>query len=334
MSMNDRRPVLRDQGGFALVSTFLILVLMLTLGSAALVYSILDLKSTNHYNTGNQAMYAAEAGILRGLNAMNVSGVNDFQNDVVLKWSSLFGTGAQSLPGYPAFTYQVTVVADAVNPSRRGTVTATGTAPSKARRIVRAIVQKSSVGKGHGALYLAADSVGTQFSGNGFDIDGNDHDQLGALVPGGVVEPGIATRNDNVTSTVKSSLNAQQKDNVKGLDFSLNPLNPSVVTTNGPSVSDLDQMINKILTNPNVVVNDQGTINGNATFGTVASPQITRLTSSNVRIHANRNASGAGILIVDGSITINGTLDFIGWIIVRGDTVINDGYDAGETNTL
>ena len=323
-----------DERGFALIATLLLMLLMITLGSAAILYSSFDLKATNHYNTGNQAMYSAEAGLQRALNAMNSLGVVDFNRDVVQRWSTVFGPSTQTLPGYNKFSYQVTVVADATKPSSRGTITATGFAPSNAKRVIRGTVQKSGIGEGRGALYLAADSVSTQFSGNGFNIDGNDYDQYGKLVAGGAMAPGIATRNDRVTSSVKSALNTQQKDNVRGEDFSLNPLNPSVVTTNGPSVSDLDQIISSILTNPYVVNYSDSSLNGNTSFGTVGSPQITHLTNSDVTIKANGNASGAGILIADGSITINGRLNFTGWIIVRGDTIINDGYDGDSTTVL
>ena len=323
-----------SQNGYAMISTLLVLLLMMTLGSAAAVYSTFELKSTSHFNTGNQAMYAAEAGILRALRVINDPGVVNFNNDIVQRWSTVFGPSSQSIPAYGQFTYEVSVAADATNPAARGMVTSVGRAPNNARRIVRVRVVRGTTGRGRGAIYLAADSVDSQFTGNAFDVDGNDHNQFGALVPGGPVEPGIGTRNDGVTSGVKSELNSQQEDNVKGLDFTLNPLNPSVVTTGGPSVSDLDRLITNILATPGVVVNDSTSVSGNATFGTVANPQITHMTAADLKIHANGTAQGAGILIVDGTLTINGTLDFVGWIIVKGDTIINDGYNGDETNVL
>jgi hypothetical protein len=78
----------------------------------------------------------------------------------------------------------------------------------------------------------------------------------------------------------------------------------------------------------NAVTNSTKNFNGNDTFGTLAAPRVTHLTNPDVTL--NGNALGAGILIVDGSLRVNGTLDFIGWIIVRGDTIINtvgDAYD-------
>jgi hypothetical protein len=323
-----------SQNGYALISTLLVLLLMMILGSAAAVYSTFDLKSTTHFNTGNQAMYAAEAGLLRALRVINDPGIVNFNDDIVQRWSTVFGPSMQSLPAYNEFTYEVSVAADATNPITRGTITSIGRAPNNARRIVRARVVRGTTGRGRGAIYLAADSVSSQFTGNAFAVDGNDHNQFGALVPSGPVEPGIGTRNDGVTSTVKDSLNDQQKDNVTGLNFSLSPLDPSVVTTGGPSVSDLDRLIANILTTPGVVTDSDSNINGNVTFGTVDSPQITHMTATDLQIHANGTAQGAGILIVDGKFTINGTLDFVGWIIVKGDTIINDGSSSSDTNVL
>ncbi len=331
--MNSLTVLGKNQIGFALPSTLMLLLLLVTMGAAAALYAGLEFRSMNHFQTGNQALYAAEAGALRAVNAMNQSGVTHFANDVVTRWSTLFAPSLQSLAGYPQFTFTAEVEADPTNPADRGWITATGWAPYNARRIVRIGVRRGPIGRGIGAIYLAADSVTPRFSGNAFDIDGNNHDPYGNLVAG-TVAPGIATRNDNVSTAVKSALNTQQKDNVRGAEFSLDPLNPSVVTTGGPDWSDLNRIVNTILTDPRVVRDSRSRINGNVTFGTLQSPQITHMTASDVTIHANGNASGAGILIVDGSLTINGNLNFVGWIIVRGSTVISGPSSDDETSVL
>jgi hypothetical protein len=324
---------MQDEQGFALASTLMLLLLLIGMGAAAGLYTTLELRSTNHYNTGNQALYAAEAGALTALNAMNQAGVMHFANDVVNRWGTLFSPSTQSIAGYPQFTFSASVQADPINPGDRGSITAIGWAPYQARRIVRIGVRRGPLGRGIGAIYLAADSVSPSFSGNAFEIDGNDHDAYGRLT-GGLTAPGIATRNDSVTNSVKNALNAQQKDNVRGSEFSLNPLNPSVVTSGGPSTSDLSRIVDTILADPRVVRNNSSRINGNVTFGTIQNPQITYLTASDVTIQANGNASGAGILIVDGSLTINGNLNFVGWIIVRGSTTISGPANDDETALL
>jgi hypothetical protein len=322
----------RDQRGFALPAVFLALLTLFMLGTSGVVYSTLDLRATSHYDTGNRAFFAAEAGLMRALNTMNEIGVINFQQDMVAKWGQRYGAALKTMPSDPQTSYEITVAADAANPANRGTITSTGRAALGGRRSLIVTVAKSNVSGSPGAIYLAADNVTSQFTGNAFAVDGNDHDMDGDLVPGGPVKPGISTRNETVSNGVTNSLNNIQKDNVQGLGFSTNPLTPSVLPTGGPDINDLDAIVNHLMSLPGVVTTSQTNFNGNDVFGTVAAPRVTRMTASDVKL--NGNASGAGVLIVDGSLTISGTLDFIGWIIVRGDTIINAVGDSGDDTTL
>ncbi|MBI4517683.1 MAG: hypothetical protein HY699_17900 [Deltaproteobacteria bacterium] len=325
---------LRDRRGFALFPTFLLLVLIASLAVTGLTLSSLDLRSTSHYRTGNQALVSAESGLIHGLSAMNTRGVQSFNLDVVQQWSTLWGASAKTMPSYSDYTYTVVVAADAANPDDRGTITATGTAPLQAQRRLRVALVRSGIGGSPGALYLASDTLSAStFNGNSFNVDGNDHNTNDSLNPSGPLMPGISTRNDSVTSQLSGSLNNQQKNNVLGLGFSSNPLTPSVMTTGGPSVADLDTMTSRILSKAGVVNISASNFNNsyNGSWGSEAAPQITHLTAADVTI--NGNITGAGILIVDGSLTVSGTIDFIGWIIVRGDTVIDaNGYAYGIDN--
>jgi hypothetical protein len=65
-------------------------------------------------------------------------------------------------------------------------------------------------------------------------------------------------------------------------------------------------------------------------FGTTAAPQITYLSASTT-IKGNGNASGAGILIVEGDLTIQGSFDFKGLVLVRGKTQVTSSYDTEIT---
>lgn len=329
---NSRQRKWESERGFALSSVLLVVVLLLSLATATTLNTTLDLKSTSHFDTGNSAFFAAEAGVMHGLSSMNGVGVTRFKTDIVDRWSTVFGATLKTMPSDPHISYQVTVAADATNPNDLGTLSVTGYAPLQAQRsIVVGLARGGFVGS-PGAIYLAADSIAAQFTGNKFDVDGNDHDPLALPVPGGVVKPGISTRTDGVQDSVVNSLSNQQMNNVKGLGFSSDPLTPSVLNTGGPDVNDLERIVENILSSPSVVTTSTSTFNGNDTFGTVASPQITHMTDPNVRL--NGNASGAGILIADGSITINGNLDFVGWIIVRGATIINATGDADDETTV
>ncbi len=317
-----------DERGFALFAVCLTLLVLLTIGAASTLYTTVDLRATSHYDTGNRAFAAAEAGVLHALSTINESGVIDFENDVVDRWSSLYGTTSKAIPGLPSLTYQVAVATDAGDPGNRGQLVATGFAPLSARRSIIINLARGDFTGSPGAIYLAAENVSSQFTGNAFDVNGNDHNVFGDPVPAGPVKPGISTRNATASQSVINSLNNQQRDNVKGLGFSMSPLTPSVLPTGGPSVTDLDNIIDRVLSLPGVVTTSQKNFNGNSSFGSIAAPQITYMTNSNVTL--NGNASGAGILVVDGSIKINGSLDFVGWIIVRGATII----DADLITTL
>lgn len=322
-----RRPTrLADARGFALLAVCLMMLVLLTLVAASTLYTTLDLRGTAHYDTGNRAFGAAEAGVLHAMSTMNQTGVVHFQRDVVNRWDLLYGTSAKMIPSLPSLSYTVSLTPDPASPATRGTLTATGYAPLGARRSIIVTLQKGSFAGAPGAIYLAADRVTSQFSGNAFEVDGNDHSLLGDLVPSGPVKPGIATRNDAVNQDVSNSLGTQQKDNVRGLGFSMNPLTPSALPTGGPSVDDLNQLISNLLSLPNVSTTNQKSFNGNSSFGTISQPRVTHLTNTDVTLSGN--ASGAGILIADGSITISGSLDFVGWIIVRGATTVSSGLST------
>ncbi len=323
-----------DEHGIALIATLLLLLLLAVIGTAGLTYSVIDLKSSAHFNTGNQALYSAESGLEHALSTINDIGVNHFDQDIVQRWSTVFGTAARTIPGYASFSYQVSAAADTADPANRGTLTSTGFAPLQAQRIVRVRVRRRGFGGNTGAIHLASDEVHSDFSGNSFFVDGNDHDVYGNANATGPIRPGISTRNADVTGEVVNSLNTDQKDNVRGLGFSLTPLKPSVVDIGGPGRTDLDRSISQVLTRPNVYADATHVFNNGTTsaFGTLTQPQITRLTDHDVTV--NGNVTGVGILIADGSLTINGTIDFIGWIIVRGSTTIHTQTSNDGTTVL
>jgi Tfp pilus assembly protein PilX len=306
----------RDERGFVVVATLLALLLLVSLAISGLTYSTLETRSTAHFDTGNQAFAAAESGVLEALSTMNRKKVINFQNDVVNQWSSLYGTGTKSMNGAPSVQYQVSVAADAGAPANRGTITVTGYAPLSAKRVISVGVNRSGTGDGIGAIYIAATTATSTFNGNAFLIDGNNHTTSGASANDGVSKPGIATYASQVASNVIGSLSTQQKDNVVGQGFSASPLTPSVINSGGPSVADLTAIAQNVLALGGVVTNNSDKINGTMTFGTLASPQITRLTNSDVKITGNM--SGAGILVADGNVTVQGSMEFIGWVLALG----------------
>lgn len=323
MNSVSRRNPAHDQRGFAMAGLLLVVLLLAVVGTFGVMQTALDTRSASHHDTGNRAFYAAESGVMRALNAMNGPGVINFQAEVANRWDQVLGTAFFGMPSDPRSGYSVTVAADPANPRDRGRITAVGTGPLLARRTIEITLGKGAFIGPPGALHIAADSnVNATFNGNAFLVDGNNRNRFGQLANDNRIVPGISTRNSGVNNTVQNALNNQQLDNVRGTGFSWSPLTPSVLPVGGPGVSDLDRFAAELLNNPSLVTTSQRNFNGNDTFGTIASPRVTYMTHPDVRL--NGNAQGAGILIADGSVTINGTLDFTGLIIVRGDTVINN----------
>jgi hypothetical protein len=325
--------VIENQRGVAILSIFLLLLLLASLGTATLLFSGMDLRSTSHYTTGRQAFFAAEAGVLHALGTINGRGVQDFSVDIVpaAQWTRLYGTSTKTLPSDPAGAYAVTVTADAADPANRGRITTVGTAPLQARRVLTVTLRKGILGS-QGALYMANDNVQPEFGARDqFEIDGNDHNLDMSLNPSGPVRPGVATRNDDVTDLAKATLSDPQKLKVKGQGFSLDPLDPSVMTTGGPDVTDLEQLVDHILSQPGVVEENRQTIT-HGEFGTLAAPQITHMTSSRTKLEGS--FTGVGILIADGDFEIQGEANFIGWMIIRGATILTSDTEVAGNSTI
>src|SRR6185503_178233 len=100
------------------------------------------------------------------------------------------------------------------------------------------------------------------------------------------------------------------------------PPTPSVVAGNGPATTQIDQMIVDLLALPHDTRMGFLIDASDPPFGSVAAPAITYLPGlpgTGVTL-VNGTMTGAGILVVDDSLTIKGDLDFKGLIIVRGPT--------------
>ncbi len=320
----------RRSGGFALVLVLFVLLTLALVTAGTLLGTSADLRATRNYRGAQQVHFVAESGISMALQKVNAVGVVNFQNDVVNQWAAVFGgTGAQPFAPLPGFSFTVVPVASAGNPANAGQFIATATGVEGVRNVVVANVIRSNVpSTTPGAVYLANDNpTNATFQGNAFTIDGNDHNPTGGPGPAPPV-PGIATRNATNTQQAINSLSPIQADNVQGYGYQAGPpIVPSILTSPAaPSIAEMNTIINDLLAMPGVVTNSSGQINGNTTWGTPGAPQITHLNNaSGVTIKGNGNASGAGILIVDGDLTIQGSFDFQGLILVRGKTnVTND----------
>jgi hypothetical protein len=316
----------------ALFASFLMLLLLLSLGGASLVQSTIDLRATSHYRTGVQALMAAESGALHGLSSVNQhGGVFNFKTEVVDVWSTstkLLGPGRHTMLSDPGSGYRVTVEADATNPQDFGYIVGSGWGPLQAARVVALRVQRSAIVGSPGAIYVFEDNPITLTpKGNEFGIHGEDHYADGQIRIGGSDAPAISTRNDAVAQKIIDSINASGRaDQFTGLGMV-----PSVMATGGPSIDDVNKVINDILAKTPycgatpaancTYRNNKQVFNNSATdfLSTLSSPNtpmVMELTNTN-GVSINGNLNGTGILIVDGPLNINGSMNFKGLIIAR-----------------
>ena len=316
------------QDGIALVLALLSMVTLLLAAATGMLVGSAGVSAMRNYRGAGQVHFVAESGISEALQRINGTGVINIQNDVVNQWSAVWGSSSHGFAPLSGFSYVVTPTATVGNTANSGRLMATGSGIESVKNVVVANVIRSNIpSTAPGAIYLASDqSTNATFTGNAFQVDGNDHNYTGGLGPGGPV-PGISTRNDTNTQEAINSLSAVQKDNVTGYGYSNGPpIVPSVFTSPAaPSVAMLNAMIADILAKPRPPDDNSTQINGNATYGTTAAPQITHFTGNGgVTIKANGNASGAGIMIVEGNLTIQGNFNFKGLILVRGTTQVTD----------
>src|SRR5205085_3564314 len=127
--------ILHDERGTTLVFTMLVLFSLLGLTVAGLLATTSEVKISSNYQTGIQALLAAESGIFHAHQRINDAGVLlSSKTDIVDRWASIFGTSAIQVQGYPLLSYSVTALADATDPVNYLWLQSSGQAPNESQR--------------------------------------------------------------------------------------------------------------------------------------------------------------------------------------------------------
>jgi hypothetical protein len=335
---------LQDRGS-SMVFALLILFAILALGVASLSGAASGLMLSNNYRTGTQAMHAAEAGLVHAIALINAGGgVTSFKNagfyntatPPVYGWTTFSGWSTPTLAmasPYANIGYTVIPSSDpdrdpaGANLPMRMLLTAVGQAPGESQRTVQAHLGLTGP-LSCGAIDLPNTPISSTFHGSSFLVDGHDYSPMSATpIAGATPTLGISTRNQSDATEIVDGLGHDSPELVQGTPVGTDV--PSVGTCSGPSVGRVrDQIVPNILNQPCTTASPSckvtnPSLNGSDPFGTVAHPQITYYTGD-VVVPQHGNMSGAGVLIIDGGLTVNGSIDFTGLIIVRGTTSITE----------
>src|SRR5262249_31351088 len=129
------RTVRPGERGVALALALFVMAALTVGATSALYIGSEDIKATRNYRGAVQAHFAAESGITRAVQRINQVGVIDFKNEIVDEWSNnWFGTNAQTFP-LSGYSYTLTAIADAGNPSQLGWIRATATGPENVKNV-------------------------------------------------------------------------------------------------------------------------------------------------------------------------------------------------------
>jgi hypothetical protein len=183
--------------------------------------------------------------------------------------------------------------------------------------IVEAAADKVPFHPGPGAMYLSSGTVAglkkNAINGS-IEINGNDHDINGNLT-GGSILPGIAVDGATQQSSVIDMIQKNHVDQIIGSGGT-----PSVVVVNNEV--DWVEYAQLLADNPDIVIDTQEKITSLNTWGTTTDPKVT-FVNGDIHINNSQAASGCGILVVNGSLEINGGFDFIGLVIAFKNTSID-----------
>jgi hypothetical protein len=323
---------LKNERGLIMAMSIFVVAVLLALTAAAHRMSLSDVTMSRNYRSAAQGLYAAEAGIFHAMSVINQAGVINLQNDFISVWGGPAPFGTASMPQNASYNYNVTLTSDPFQVGQpgnqnRGVLTSRSTGTDNAARRVDARIIKSDIPNAPpGAIYLATDAASNAtFNGNNFAISGMDVNFSDGLPGPKIPVPGITTRTEANAEEARASLTGGNEDNVQGYGFvDGNPATPSVLAGQGPTTAQINQMINDLLALPHVT-DTSSQINGGATFGTEAAPQITYLPGNGTGVtFGNGNSTGCGILIVENALVLNGDLDFKGLILVRGTTQVTE----------
>jgi len=186
------------------------------------------------------------------------------------------------------------------------------------KTVVEAAADKVPLYPGPSAMYLSSGTVAglkkNAINGS-IEINGNDHDINGNLIVGGSSVPGIAVDGVTQKNSVIAMITKNTINQVLGSGGT-----PSVMVTN--NTVDWVEYAQLVADNPDIIIDTQDKIKTTNSWGIVLKPKVT-FVNGDIKINNSQAANGCGILVVNGSLEINGGFNFIGLVIAFKNTTID-----------
>jgi len=183
--------------------------------------------------------------------------------------------------------------------------------------IVEAAADRVPIIPGPGALYLSATTVAglkKNAIGGSIEINGNNHDLDGNPVSGTPV-PGIAVDGETQRQAVIDMIQKNKIENILGAGGT-----PSVEVVN--DTIDWSAYAQLLADNPDILVNAQEKIKSGNEWGNINEPKIT-FVNGDITLNNSQSASGCGILVINGNLTVNGGFDYKGLIVAYKNTTVD-----------
>jgi len=345
----NNNPSFRQQEGVALILSLLLMFVLVILGVAGYNNTHVQERSAGNIRLQTQAFEAASAGANNAINFFDTyrddgdddlcgatlhEGWDDPDTPEVeaTPWRDMGSVGGATLKqrmycladAYPCSeededaglcTPEDRPVRSQLFVLSRGEVTIDGDVVAQRDVEVRLEVGNPGGGPGDGctALCFPACDVGTvRFpNSNAFQVDGNGQPAITAGCPAAATEITAAIRNNrigNYHGGISSADPGSPWDSVTDVNQFRQNLRASATAAQAAGTCQATCLATGSPTFSN---------NGNTSYGTTGDPQITYIEGN---ASFGGNISGAGILVVNGNLTWNGTPAFKGLILVLGGT--------------
>jgi Tfp pilus assembly protein PilX len=350
----EARPVHKSPGserGIVLPVVLILIAVVAVMGSAAVVMTRADIKTTSNYKNSQEAFFIAQAGTEHAravLGIMNAASADktSFSDEL----ASVVG-GNGTLDGHAGTTDDAAIANTAFGPgsytvyltndsldgtsnqtdtNKRVTLTSIGRGPNGSEAIIELTVSTFQLFPPPAAITLLG--PGASFSGGSSTAKQLHGDDQCGTDPLGTTRPVLAMSDAADVSAVQNSVNSTKPKTY----YAKNEIGATVTAAERPdlisaaipsstllsiqtaygidllSATELNGFV-EYLKKVGDTVASGGASSNTVNIGTPANPKVVVVTGN-----FSLNGNGAGILVVTGELVFNGTIDYEGLILVIG----------------